>query len=191
MLPTSKRGIMRQKKQINLRLDPATCDLIAELAKGKYVNAFIKELVEQEAARRRGEIIDIALLPVLREVIQQEFLRVISQLHTDLREELRDQQGNLRDELRREEAAIIAEMKFRERRSDDRLAGLIIRAIREGGISRRMLFTYLAKDDSQFAMEVYEDAKAKVGKDIATRFNELPLVQLPETGCVRQKTLLK
>jgi hypothetical protein len=165
---------MRQKKQLNLRLDPATCDLIAELAKGKYVNIFIEELVQHEAARRRGETIDTALLPVLREVIQQEFFRAISQLHLDLREELRDYQEHLRDELRREEAAIIAEMKARERRSDDRLASLIIRAIREGGISRRMLFTYLAKDDSQFAMEVYEDAKAKVGKDIANRFNEGP-----------------
>jgi DNA-binding transcriptional regulator GbsR (MarR family) len=59
---------------------------------------------------------------VLREVIQQEFLRVISQLHTDLRKQLRDQQEHLRDDLHQEEAAIIAEMKARERRSDDRLA---------------------------------------------------------------------
>ncbi len=166
---------MRQKKQLGLWFTPATCKLMNDLAGGKHINVFLEELVQQEAARRRGEIIDAAILPVLREVIQQEFLRAISQLLTDLREELRRQHVSLQEELRHEEAAIIAEMKARERRSDDRLAGLIIRAIREGGISRRMLFTYLAKDDSQFAMEVYEDAKAKVGKDIANRFNEMSL----------------
>lgn len=166
---------MKEKRQFNTRLNADTYALIAELAAGKRVSVFLEELIRQEAARRRGEVIDATVLPVLREVIQQEFLNVISQLHTDLREEIRRQHVNLQDELRHEEAAIIAEMKARERRSDDRLAGLIIRAIREGGISRRMLFTYLAKEDSQFAMEVYEDAKAKVGKDIATRFNEMSL----------------
>lgn len=172
MLSIEKRGMMRHKKQLNVRLDPATCDLIVELAKGKHINVFVEELVQREAARRRGELIDAAILPVLREVIQQEFLRVISQLETDLREALRRQQVSVQEELRHEEAAITAEMKARERRSDDRLASLIIRAIREGGISRRMLFTYLAKEDHTFAMEVYEDAIAKVGKDLAKRLDE-------------------
>jgi len=158
---------MRQKKQLNLRLDPATCDRIAEFARGKHTNIFIEELIQQETARRQGELIESTMLPILREMIQQEFLRVIAQLHTQLREEIHR-------ENQESQASIVAEMKSRERRSDDRLASLIIRAIREGGISRRMLFTYLAKEDSQFAMEVYEDARAKVGKDIATRFNEAP-----------------
>ena len=87
------------------------------------------------------------------------------QFHLDLR-------NRIRIELRQEEATITAKMKVRERRSDEQLASLIIRAIREGGMSRRMLFSYPAKADSQFAMEVYEDAKAKVGKDIANRVNE-------------------
>lgn len=159
---------MRHKKQLNLRLDPSTCDLIAELSRGKHINAFVEELVQQEAARRKGELLDTKTLPVMREMIQQEFLHVVSELHLDLREEINRQNQESK-------ADIIAEMKARERRSDDRLASLIIRAIREGGISRRMLFTYLAKDDAQFAMDVYEDAKAKVGKDIATRFNEASL----------------
>ncbi len=168
MLSLKKRGRMRQKRQLNVRLDSLTCETITELAKGEHTNAFIEKLVQQEAARRKGELIDSKLLPVMREMIQQEFLRVVADLRTDLREEMhRETQENKAD--------IIAEMKARERRSDDRLASLIIRGIREGGISRRMLFTYLAKDDSQFAMEVYEDAKVKVGKDIAARFNEASL----------------
>jgi len=156
---------MRQKQQISLWFDPTTRKLITELAGSQHTNAFIEELVQHEAARRKGELLDTKILPVLRAMIQQEFLGVIAQLQTQLREEVhRENQENKAD--------IVAEMKARERRSDDRLAGLIIRAIREGGISRRMLFTYLAKEDASFAMEVYEDARSKVGKDIATRFNE-------------------
>jgi hypothetical protein len=156
---------MQQKKQFNVRLNPATCDLISELADGKYINIFIEELIHQEIARRKGEFVENSVLPLLREAIQQEFLRAISQLQTNIREQMHR-------ENQESKADIVAEMKARERRSDDRLAGLIIRAIREGGISRRMLFTYLAKEDATFAMEVYEDARSKVGKDIATRFNE-------------------
>lgn len=72
---------MRQKKQLNLRFDPATCDLIVGLAGGKHINAFIDELVQQEAAHRRGELLDIKTLPVMREMIQQEFLQIVSDLH--------------------------------------------------------------------------------------------------------------
>ena len=156
---------MRQKKQLNLRLDPATCDLIDELAEGKHINAFMEELVQQEVARRKGELIEGRLLPLLREMIQQEFHRVIAQLHTDLQEDLSRMTQWHADH-------IVGEAKYRERQNTDRLAALTIRAIREGGISRRMLFTYLAKEDHQFAMEVYEDAIAKVGKDLAKRLDE-------------------
>jgi hypothetical protein len=156
---------MRHKKQLNLRLDPATCEAITELAAGKHINAFMEELVQHEVARRRGELLDTQTLPVMREMIQQEFLRVIADLHLNLREEIRHQGYANKVE-------IIAEMKARERRSDDRLAGLIIRAIREGGISRRMLFSYLAQTNYQEALEIYEDALAKVGKDLTKRLDD-------------------
>jgi len=119
---------------------------------------------------------------VLREVIQQEFLRVISQLHTDLREQLRDQQEHLRDDLHQEEAAIIAEMKARERRSDDRLAGLIIRAIREGGMSRRMLFTYLAKDDSSSRWKCMRMLKPKLARRLSPDLMSFHLVSKESTA---------
>jgi hypothetical protein len=35
-----------------------------------------------------------------------------------------------------------------------------------------MLFSYLAKEDSQLALETYEDAKEKVGKDLVKHLNE-------------------
>jgi hypothetical protein len=124
-----------------------------------------EELIRAGLSLKSGEVIAQRSLPVIHEIIENALLKAQAQLRTDLREEMQSQNQESK-------ADIIAEMKARERRSDDRLASLIIRAIREGGISRRMLFTYLAKDDAQFAMEVYDDAKAKVGRDIATRFNE-------------------
>lgn len=153
------------KSQLNVWIGSSSRATLTTLAQGKHLNTFIEELIQQEAARRKGEILDTKTLPVMREMIQQEFLRVIADLQLNLREEMhrQNQEGK---------ADIIAEMKARERRSDDRLASLIIRAIREGGISRRMLFTYLAIEDHQRALEIYEDAKAKVGKEIASRFNE-------------------
>src|SRR5258708_4806532 len=101
---------MRRKKQLGLWFDQATCDLINELATGKHTNVFMEELVQQEAARRKGELVESRILPLLREMIQQEFLRTITQFVTSLREEIHR-------ENQESKADIIAEMKARERRS--------------------------------------------------------------------------
>lgn len=106
---------MRHKKQVNVRLDPTTCDMIVELAEGKHINAFIEELIQQEVARRNGELIEGRLLPLLREMIQQEFHRVIAQLHTDLQEDM----SRI---AKREKDVLLEETKYRERQNTDRLA---------------------------------------------------------------------
>lgn len=156
------------KERIHLYLPSDLIQALQTLApQNGGTSALAEELLRAGLSLKKGEIIEQQSLPVIRDIMENTLSKALAQLHLDLK-------NQIRTELRQEEASIIAEMKARERRSDDRLAGLIIRAIREGGISRRMLFTYLAKEDSQFAMEVYEDALAKVGKDIATRLNELP-----------------
>lgn len=157
---------MSEKERFNLYFSSDVATAIRELAGNtRQQSRITEELIRAGLSLRSGEVIAQRSLPVIHEIIEAALRHAQAQLRTDLREEIhRENQENKAD--------IIAEMKARERRSDDRLASLIIRAIREGGISRRMLFTYLAKEDSQVAMEVYEDAKAKVGKDIATRFNE-------------------
>ncbi len=156
------------KERIHFYLSPELIQTLQQLASpsGK-VSTLAEELLRAGLRLKQGDAIEQQSLSVIREIIDLAFTKTQAQIRTDLREEIHRQNQESK-------ADIIAEMKARERRSDDRFASLIIRAIREGGISRRMLFTYLARDDAQFAMEVYEDAKAKVGKDIATRFNELP-----------------
>ncbi len=155
---------MRKKKQISLWLDLDSCDSLEELAKGSHKNAVIEELIQQEVTRRKGEIVELKTLPIVRQIIQEELLKALSQLRSDQRE---DQQRN----TQMLKTDLLREMKDREHRSDDRLAALTVRAIREGGISRRMLFTVLSKEDPELAMAAYEDAKAKVGKELTTRIS--------------------
>ena len=157
---------MSEKERFNLYFSSDIATAIRALAGStRQQSRVAEELIRLGLSLKNGEVIAQRSLPVIHEIVETALLKTQAQLRTDLREEMLNQNQESK-------ADIIAEMKARERRSDDRLASLIIRAIREGGISRRMLFTYLAKDDAQFAMEVYDDAKAKVGKDIATRFNE-------------------
>lgn len=164
--PEKDEADMSKKERLNLYFSPEIVAAIRELAGSqRQQSQVVEELIRAGLSLKSGEIIAQRSLPVIHEIIEAALRNAQAQLRTDLREEMHR-------ENQESKAGIIAEMKARERRSDDRLASLIIRAIREGGISRRMLFTYLAKEDAQFAMEVYEDAKAKVGKDIATRFNE-------------------
>ena len=61
-------------------------------------------------------------------------------------------------------------MKTVSRNSDDRLASLIVRAVRDAGIIRRLLYALVAKTFGlEFAQEAYENAKAKSGQELATR----------------------
>ena len=157
---------MSEKERFNLYFSSDIAAAIRQIVgTQRQQSQVVEELIRLGLSLKNGEVIAQRSLPVIHEIIDTALRNTQAQLRTDLREEMHRQNQESK-------ADIIAEMKARERRSDDRLASLIIRAIREGGISRRMLFTYLAKDDSQFAMEVYDDAIAKVGKDIATRFNE-------------------
>lgn len=154
------------KQRIHLYLSEELIEALHLLApQNGGISTLAEELLQAGLSLKRGETIEQQSLPVIRDILDLALTRTEVQLRIDLREEIQRQNQESKTD-------IIAEMKARERRSDDRLASLIIRAIREGGISRRMLFTYLAKEDAQFAMEVYEDARAKVGKEIATRFNE-------------------
>jgi hypothetical protein len=157
---------MSEKQRFNLYFSSDIATAIRELAGNtRQQSRVVEELIRLGLSLKNGEVVAQRSLPVIHEIIDTALRNTQEQLRVDLREDMQRQSQESK-------ADIIAEMKARERRSDDRLASLIIRAIREGGISRRMLFTYLAKEDAQFAMEVYDDAKAKVGKDIATRFNE-------------------
>lgn len=105
---------------------------------------------------KKGEIIEQQSLPVIRDIVQSEVRKALAQLRTDLREDMRLEFTN--------------EMKALARASDNRLAALLVRAIRDSNVARRLIYANLARSHGpDFANRAYEDAKQKAGKDLARR----------------------
>lgn len=156
---------MRAGKRFDVWLPSDLYDaLSAQSAQEKRpMRAIVEEYVRAGIARQRGEVLEQQSIPVIREAIASEVGKANVQLYNGLRDFLRTE--------------FTAEMKGQEKKRDDRLAALIVRAIREGGIARRMLYTQLSHLKSpQYAGEIYRDAAEKTGKELARPFREV----LPE-----------
>jgi hypothetical protein len=143
-------------KQLNVWIRSDLREAIKEVAEreGRTMTALVEEFLAQGIARLRGEVIEQQSLPVVREAIQSEIGHANVQLYHALRELLRTE--------------FLDELKAVEKKGDDRLAALLVRAIREGGIARRMIYPLLARIVSEsFAATAYQDAVEKTGKDLA------------------------
>ena len=124
-------------------------------------SAQVEDLLQRGLSLKKGEVIEQQSLPIIREIVQGELLKAHAQLRSDLRED-----------RKMEKQDVSRELKENERRLGDRLAALIIRALREGLISRRMLYALLAKEDPDFAVAAFEDAKTKAGRDIGAKVSD-------------------
>ena len=90
-----------------------------------------------------GELIEQSSLPAVRETVRSEFNACMDQLYERLSSDLQQS----------------------ARKSDDRLAALIVKAARSAGIAQRMLFSLASKLVSyEFAMKIWESAKGQTGK---------------------------
>jgi len=120
------------------------------------MNSITDELLALGIAVKRGEVIEQQSLPVIREIIQTELRKALAQQRTDQREDMALEFTN--------------EIKPLTRASDNRLAALIVRALRDSNIARRLAYANLARAfGSDFANKAYEDAKDKAGKELANR----------------------
>jgi len=120
---------------------------------GRHFNEQIEEYIQHAMAVHRGELVEEQSLPVIREVVDSTLRKYTAQLRTDLREDLR--------------LEILEEVKTITRNSDNRLAALIVRAVRDAGIVRRVLYALVAKTfGSAFAQEAYENAREKAGQEL-------------------------
>ncbi len=147
-----------EKKRLDVWIHAGLRDYVAQEAmrEGRPMNALADDLLAHAIAHRQGEVIEQQSLPIIREIIQTELRKATAQLRTDLREDL--------------QVELVAEIKAIGRRSDDRLAALLVRAIRDAQISRRLVFVLLAKTfGTQFATEAYDNAREKTGQDLAAR----------------------
>jgi hypothetical protein len=148
-------------KQLNVWIRSDLREAIKEVAEreGRTMTALVEEFVAQGIARLRGEVIEQQSLPVVREAIHSEIGQANARLYQALRELLRTE--------------MLDALKVIEKKGDDRLAALLVRAIREGGIARRMIYPLLARLVSEsFAATAYQDAAEKTGRDLARPLRE-------------------
>jgi hypothetical protein len=123
---------------------------------GRHLYEQIEDYIRKDMAAHRGEIIEQQSLPVISEIVDTTLRKYTAQLRADLREDMR--------------LDIFEPMKTVSRNSDDRLASLIVRTVRDAGIIRRLLYALVAKTFGQeFAQEAYENAKARSGQELAAR----------------------
>ncbi len=140
-------------KQLNVWIDSDLKDALAERAKRekKSVTDLTEDILRQDMARQNGEIIEQQALPIIREIVTTEVRKGIAQLLNDLRDELH--------------LDLLEEIKTVVHRSDDRLAKLVVRAIRDAGISRRLVIAHLSKaygpDFARVLMRVPRKMQAK------------------------------
>ena len=122
----------------------------------RHLNELIEEFIRKDMAVYHGEVIEQQSLPVISEVIDTKLRKALAQLRTDLREDM--------------QLDILEPMKTVSRNSDNRLASLIVRAVRDAGIIRRLLYALVAKTfGPEFARDAYENAQAKAGQELAAR----------------------
>jgi hypothetical protein len=146
------------RKRLDVQIDADRFDYIKEQSEqsGKPMNVISDELIAIGIAVKRGEIIEQQSLPVIREIID-----------TSLRKHLATQRNDIREDMALE---FTNEIKALSRASDNRLAALIVKALRDANIARRLMYALLAKAyGGTFAMQAYEDASQKAGRDIAKR----------------------
>jgi gamma-glutamylcysteine synthetase len=123
---------------------------------GRHLNEQIEDLIRKDMAVHHGEIVEQQSLPVISEIIETKLRKATAQLRSDLREDM--------------QLEMIEQIKTITRNSDNRLASLIVRAVRDAGIIRRLLYVLVAKTHgAAFATEAYENAREKAGQELAPR----------------------
>jgi hypothetical protein len=136
------------KKQVGLRIAPHLKDGLQDQAgrSGKAETALLEEYIAAGLARDTGELVEQNSLPAIRQAVREEVAKAMQEMYQQLSTDLQKS----------------------ARRSDDRLAALIVKAARSAGIGQRMLYSFIGKTvNAEFAARMYEAAKEQTGKDIA------------------------
>ncbi len=146
------------EKQLNVWISEELKNALAQRAEqeNRSVKALVEELIQQDYARRQGELVEQQSLPVIREVIATEVRKAMAQLRNDLREDM--------------ELEILDAMKEFSRHNNTRLSKLITRTVRDSGINRRLVYAHLAKAfTKEFAAKAYKDAMENTVQELSAR----------------------
>ena len=149
-----KNDTMAIKKRLDVQIHTENYDYIKEEANRREIpmNTVTDELLTRAIALRRGQTIEEQSLPIIREIVQTELRKASAQQRQDLRADMQ------------------LEFSSVSRASDNRLAALIIRTLRDTSIVRRLTYSLLSRSfGPDFAAKAYNDAKEKAGKELASR----------------------
>jgi hypothetical protein len=112
------------------------------------LTALMVRYIEEGLARDAGTLMESSSLPEVRQAVSDELEKGLERLHESL----------------------CMDLQKAARRSDDRLAALIVKAAKSAGIAQRLIYTVLfVLRGHEFTLKAYEDAKEKTGKDLSQR----------------------
>src|SRR5215472_14006204 len=144
------------KKQIGLRVEAHFKDRLSDQAEqsNKPATTLLEEYIAAGLARDNGELIEQNSLPAIRAAVREE----VSQAMTELYQQLS------------------ADLQRSAKKSDDRLAALIVKAARSAGIAQRMVFSLSSKlVSNEFALKIWDSAKEQTGKALVKPEESSPL----------------
>jgi GNAT superfamily N-acetyltransferase len=136
------------KQRLEIRIEKELRDGIDVVVarSGQAVTTVVERYIREGLARDNGELMEESTLPLISKTVRHEVDQAFDQLYEKLR----------------------ADLQKSARRSDDRLAALIVKAARNAGIGQRMIQELLARvGDRNWASRVYDQAKELTGKEIA------------------------
>jgi len=149
------------KKRLDVQVQSDRYEYIKEVSDrtGIPMNAIADELLALGISVKRGELIEQQSLPVIRDIVQSELQKQLTDLRMHIGEDVT--------------IALTNEVKAVQRASDNRLAALLVRIGRDAHIALRLTFSQLALAYGRpRAMEVYEDAKERAGAAVSRRGND-------------------
>jgi hypothetical protein len=142
------------EKQLNVWIPEELRQYVAHRAEQEKrgMNVVIADLIREDMARREGEMVQGNALVVVREMLMEELRVAHAQLRRDLRADRQSETDSLKEWLKKQV---------------DRLAGLIVMSVRNGGIARRLSYTHLSKTyGAPFAQKAYEHAREKANEEL-------------------------
>jgi hypothetical protein len=145
-------------KRLDVWIDEELKSYVSNKAKNgdKSMSQIISELIQKEMIREKGDIIEQQSLPVIREIIDTSLQKHLAQYRINVREDMQLEFTN--------------EFKAITRASDNRLAALIVRALRDSSIARRLMYAMLSRSfGPDYALKAYEDAKERAGQELSPR----------------------
>lgn len=143
-----------EEKQLNVWIPEDLRNHVARRAEEekRSMTAIVADLIREDIARRNGELMQRNSLVIIQEMVATE----IRQAHAQLRR-------NLREDREAETESLFERLK----KQFDRVAGLTVMSVRNGGIARRMIYSAISKAfDPPFAKAVYDHARQKAQEEL-------------------------